>query len=144
MEVSPFPIKPMPANPYAKMPEIKPEANLPVANPLAAAGHVKGAKSMIGPYGYGAKPTALPAACPSNELHCPPKQGGSFYDPASVNVEHVYKPVIVQHIHPTHTRIMTHYIYEHQHYYPHTLSQTCDECHYDVQCGRPCFPKPHC
>lgn len=81
---------------------------------------------------------------PGDTLHCPPRQAPAVYDPEQTNVQHVYKPVIVRHYHPMRTQIRTHYVYEHQHYYPHRITKSSDERHYDVQCGRPCYPKPHC
>lgn len=152
MEVSPYSNKPIPGNPYAPVqnnyPGIKPVAKMPNWNPAPAVSPVAANKPVISPYGKspvgGMFAGKGPAPIAGNTLHCPPSQAGAVYDPQSVNVQDIYKPVIVQHIHPMHTEIRTHYIYEHQHYYPHTMSQCCDERHVDVQCGRPCFPKPHC
>ncbi|MCI1858784.1 MAG: spore coat protein [Sporolactobacillus sp.] len=143
MEGSPYSNKPVSSNPYAggnAYPGMKPEAKAPTATSPAFQG-----KSAYGPWGQspaGKGSWKGPAA--SNTLHCPPQQAGAVYDPQSVNVQDIYKPIVVQHIHPMHTQIRTHYVYEHQHYYPHSVSRTCDEKHYSVQCGRPCFPKPHC
>ncbi|RYL95775.1 hypothetical protein EWI07_00940 [Sporolactobacillus sp. THM7-4] len=139
MEMAHYPNKPVNVNPYAQNPVMQPKANLPVQAPVAPVKKQKGKKGMPGnPMMAGIKP------CPDQALHCPPRNAGSMYDPELINVEHVYKPVIMQHIHPMRTVIKTHYVYEHQHYYPHEVSETCDECHFDVQCGYPCFPEPHC
>ncbi|RYL93625.1 CotD family spore coat protein [Sporolactobacillus sp. THM19-2] len=160
MEVSPYSNQhPMPVNPYAhhenKYPVMKPEmkpVNKPAASPASKGkcGNMPvmspAGKSPVG--GMGMHPGAMsPATGPvthGKPLHCPPTQGGSFFDPQSVNVTDVYKPVVVRHIHPMHTQIRTHFVYEHQHFYPQSVSHTCDERHFDVQCGKPCFPRPHC
>ncbi|GAY77309.1 hypothetical protein NBRC111894_2863 [Sporolactobacillus inulinus] len=102
-------------------------------------GKGKGAYPMAG-----AKAGAAPGKTIENTLNCPPTSGGTVYDPMTVNVQHIFKPVIVRHIHRLHTVRKTHYVFEHQHFYPHTMSETCDEKHYNVQCGKPCFPAPHC
>ncbi|MDF2911016.1 MAG: hypothetical protein K0Q56_1897 [Sporolactobacillus laevolacticus] len=125
-------ISPMPAT----KPEYKPAYKFP------SPGKGKGKGAMPSPYGPKAGVGA--GKVTENTLHCPPTQGGTIYDPESVNVQHIYKPVIVKHIHKMRTVRKTHYIYEHQHYYPHTMSETCDERHYDVQCEKPFFPKPYC
>lgn len=149
MEVSPYSNKPIPVNPYApanNYPGIKPETKLPTWSPTAAALPGKGKGPIASPYGkapWVGKGKGM-ACGPSQTLNCPPQQAGAIYDPQSVNVQDIFKPVIVQHIHPMHTEIRTHYVYEHQHFYPHSVSQCCDERHYDVQCGQPCFPQPHC
>jgi hypothetical protein len=150
MEVTPYSNNPIPVNPYAPSqnhyPEIKPAANKPNWNPVHATGPAAVHKPATGPYGK--KSAGLPAMgkgqVTGNTLHCPPIQTGAVYDPQDIDVQDIYKPVIVRHIHPMHTLIRTHYIYEHQHFYPHTMSQCCDERHINVPCGRPCFPKPHC
>lgn len=151
MEVSPYSNHPIPGNPYAPVPNnfpgISPAAQVPNWNPVSAPAAVnKPMKPIASPYGK--KPVGAPVTgkgpFAGNTLHCPPTQAGDMFDPQSVNVQDIYKPVIVRHIHPMHTQIRTHYIYEHQHYYPHTVSQCCDERHINVQCGCPCFPKPHC
>ncbi|MCL1632253.1 spore coat protein [Sporolactobacillus sp. CPB3-1] len=127
-----------PVNKPAYKPAYKPST--------APAFSAKGKGAVPTPYGPSAGSGKAPSAGKSfeNSINCPPAQGGTVYDPETVNVQHIFKPVIVQHIHRLHTIRKTHYIYEHQHFYPHTLSETCDERHYDVQCGKPCFPKPHC
>ncbi|WP_010631926.1 CotD family spore coat protein [Sporolactobacillus vineae] len=150
MEVSPYSNNPTPSNPYApcqnNYPGMKPAANVPNWHPAHAVGPAAVHKTVTSPYGK--KPAGFPVmgkgSVTGNTLHCPPTQAGAVYDPQDVNVQDIYKPVIVRHIHPMHTRIRTHYIYEHQHFYPHTMSQCCDERHINVQCGHPCFPKPHC
>ncbi|MCO7125051.1 CotD family spore coat protein [Sporolactobacillus shoreicorticis] len=128
--------------PVEYKPEYKPASKCSTA-PIGYPGKGKGGSAPYGKAG-GVAPGAAAGKTTENTLHCPPAQGGTVYDPQTVNVQHIYKPVIVKHIHQLHTIRKTHYIYEHQHYYPHTLSETCDERHYDVQCGKPCFPKPHC
>ncbi|WKB35222.1 CotD family spore coat protein [Terrilactibacillus sp. S3-3] len=152
----------MPPPPHAPMPMPNPFANIkpfpgvnpamgpapaaaPPVNPAAAP--IPGIKPINKPYGKKGAPCPCPVqpVCgPTNVLHCPPKAAGPVYDPQSVNVEDVFKPVIVQHIHPSHTQINEHYVYEHQHYYPHTVSHCCDEQHHHIQCGCPCYPKPTC
>ncbi|WP_100487210.1 CotD family spore coat protein [Sporolactobacillus pectinivorans] len=151
MEVSPYSNKPVPTNPYAptsQYPSMKPEPKMPAWNPASTGPVATMTKPAMSPWGKtsvgGIGKCPVPSPGPCQTLHCPPRQAGAIYDPQSVNVQDIYKPVVVQHIHPMHTEIRTHYVYEHQHYYPHTLSQTCDERHFDVQCGRPCFPMPHC
>ncbi|MFT8312197.1 MAG: CotD family spore coat protein [Sporolactobacillus sp.] len=148
------PVSPLPSptheykseNKPAYKPEFKSASKCSTA-PMSFPSKGKG-KGGYAPYGNvagaGTAPGAAAGKTTENTLHCPPTQGGTVYDPQTVNVQHIYKPVIVKHIHQLHTIRKTHYIYEHQHYYPHTMSETCDECHYDVQCGKPCFPKPHC
>jgi hypothetical protein len=136
-------ISPMPSPKPQFKPEYKPAFKCPSTKAMAP-GKGKGKGAMPTPYGPQAGAGAAAGKTTENTLHCPPTQGGTVYDPQTVNVQHIYKPVIVKHIHQLHTIRKTHYIFEHQHYYPHTLSETCDECHYNVQCGKPCFPKPHC
>lgn len=131
----------------AAAPNTAPAYTAPAANPAAAAASIPGIKPIAKPFGKPspkAAPAAKPAYGPKNVLHCPPKSTDPIYDPQNVNVEDVYKPVIVQHIHPSHTQINEHYVYEHQHYYPHTVSHSCDEQHHHIQCGCPWYPKPHC
>ncbi|MCO7176476.1 CotD family spore coat protein [Sporolactobacillus kofuensis] len=129
----------------APKPESKPMKKWPSTSP-AMAGKGKGMMPTAhqSKSGKSMAPEAMAGKTTENTLHCPPTQGGTIYDPQSVNVQHIYKPVIVKHIHQMHTIRKTHYIYEHQHFYPHTMSETCDERHYDVQCEKPFFPKPHC
>ncbi|WP_141603851.1 CotD family spore coat protein [Terrilactibacillus laevilacticus] len=93
---------------------------------------------------HGKNPHGKPMCHHSRPLHCPPTQAPDIVDPRSVDVAHVYKPVIVKHIHPSHTQIQTHYIYEHQHYYPHSVSHCCDVQHKSIQCGCPWRPNITC
>lgn len=149
MEVSPYSNNPVPVSPYQNAANVSgatPKPKMPASPSAPVAGTFgNNKKPVMSPYGKSpVGSTATAPAGPGTGLQCPPTQAGAIYDPQSVNVEDVYKPVIVQHIHPMHTEIRTHYVYEHQHYYPQSVSHTCDERHYDVQCGRPCFPKPHC
>ncbi|MFT8318943.1 MAG: CotD family spore coat protein [Sporolactobacillus sp.] len=141
-----------------QMPPAKKVMPVVSAAPNTKANSFPGKSPLPAPYKMAGSPAAMdgmpvsdwgmaPAPAMSGRpdvLHCPPQQGGSFSDPQTVQIQDIYKPIIVQHIHPMHTQVRTHYIYEHQHFYPHTMSQTCDSCHRHVQCGRPCFPQPHC
>ncbi|RYM05959.1 hypothetical protein EWH99_04750 [Sporolactobacillus sp. THM7-7] len=131
-------MKPAEMAPYNKYPKMKP--TMPSYYPKSMM-PVQTAKKPM-PTNMMKKPIAAEETGPG--LHCPPRQAPAMYDPERVRVEHVYKPVIVPHIHPLRTLIQTHYIYEHRHYYPHKVTKRCDERHYDVQAERPCFAKPHC
>lgn len=68
----------------------------------------------------------------------PPRELPPVVYPTVTTVEDIYQPYIVPHIHPSHTQYRYHEVYEHRHYCPHTVSETCDVCHYNVdfcQCG---------
>lgn len=73
---------------------------------------------------------------------CPPKQLSAITDPVKQNVLDVYQPYVVSHIHPEHTQVNMHQIYNHQHYYPHTVSQCCDVQHQHTNCGCPQVVSP--
>ncbi|MFD2617763.1 CotD family spore coat protein [Terrilactibacillus laevilacticus] len=116
----------------ANMPSMK---GCPNQGPMHGKKMMKGAEFPTGPSKSGGH---------SRNLYCPPTRGKDIVDPQTMDVAHIYKPVIVKHIHPSHTQIQTHYLYEHQHYYPHTVSHCCDVQHRNVQCGCPQRPNISC
>ncbi|HET7627959.1 MAG TPA: CotD family spore coat protein [Bacillales bacterium] len=67
----------------------------------------------------------------------PPVAMPAVYDPARMSVVDVYHPVVVPHVHASHTQYRHHQVVEHRHFYPHTESQTCDTTQHNVNCGCP-------
>ncbi|MTT30811.1 hypothetical protein GMB86_02125 [Terrilactibacillus sp. BCM23-1] len=137
-------VSPMSIPDAMPMPHSKPSAKAnmgpsmkgcPKQGPMHEKKMMKGAELPTAPSKWGQQ---------SNNVYCPPTRGKDIVDPQTMNVAHVYKPVIVKHIHPSHTQIQTHYLYEHQHYYPHTVSHCCDVQHKNVQCGCPRRPNISC
>jgi spore coat protein D len=45
---------------------------------------------------------------------------------------HLFHNYVVPHIHPSHTTTFNHHIFQHQHYFPHTVSVANDMYHHDV------------
>lgn len=68
---------------------------------------------------------------------CPPRRANAITDPVRSNVIDVYKPVIVPHIHHMHTEVRTHMMYQHQHFFPQTVSHCFDECHQHTMMNQP-------
>lgn len=73
----------------------------------------------------------------------PPCTMPAMTDRPRMNVVDIYEPYIVPHIHPTHTQYRHHKVIQHRHYYPSSVSQTCDVCEQHVNCGCP-PPNPCC
>lgn len=65
----------------------------------------------------------------------PPKHLPPIVCPTKTNVKNIYEPYIVPVIHPSHTKYQYHKIYEYQHHFPHSVSQSTDVTSHNVNCG---------